>query len=423
MPRDCLMVCNAGSATLKVKIFKLDDLAVQIEGSVERLKLPGSTLEVSELTSGRMIRRNFPPGLPNHRAAFDALASHLGHWTGRVRAAVHRVVHGGEKYRKPTWLTPPVISDLRQLERLAPLHNPINLEIEEHVRTRFPEVPNLGVFDTAYYATMPPEAYLYALPYEYYEKYGIRRYGFHGISHQYLAEATAAKLGIPLNKLRIITCHLGSGCSVTATKYGEAVDTSMGFSPLEGLVMGTRSGDVDPAVVTFLQKTLNIGAGEVEDILNHQSGLRGLFGYSSDLRDVLTAAGYAVDGYPAPKAFTADERRRAKLALAVFVYRIVRYIGAFTTVLGGVDVLVFSGAVGERSPIVRDLVRRRLRGIPRLKTLTIHTDEALMMAKLTQRMVQRHRPVTKDVAPSNQKPSALLPVEATANVSPPEIKA
>lgn len=400
--RDCLLVCNAGSATVKVKIFKLADLSVQVSGQVERIGLPGSTLEVQEMTSGRMIRRNFPPGMLRHDAAFAELASHLQHWAGRLRAAAHRVVHGGEEFRKPTWLNRTVREKLKAISGLAPLHNPINLAVVDAVQTSFPQTPNIAVFDTGYYANLPPEAYLYALPYEYYEQLGIRRYGFHGLSHQYLARAAAASLKRPILRLRLITCHLGSGCSVTATKFGTAIDTSMGFSPLEGVAMGTRSGDLDPAIVTFLQKKLNLSAGAVEDILNRKSGMLGLFGYSGDLRDVLVAAGFRVADHPVPRKFTAEERKRAKLALGVFVYDVAGYVGRYAAIMGGADAIVFSGAIGARSQIIRTLIRQRISHWRGLRTLVIPTDEELMMAQLVQRMVQRYRPTPLPPAPSSK---------------------
>lgn len=414
MSRDCLLVCNAGSATIKVKIFKLADLSVLVSGQVERIGLPGSTLEVHEMTSGRMIRRNFPPGMFRHDAAFAELSSHLKHWAQRLRAAAHRVVHGGEEFRKPTWLNRTAREKLKAISALAPLHNPINLAVVDAVQSSFPDTPNIAVFDTGYYADLPAEAYLYAIPYEYYEQLGIRRYGFHGLSHQYLARAAVAKLKRPVSRLRLITCHLGSGCSVTATKFGVAVDTSMGFSPLEGVAMGTRSGDLDPAIVTFLQKKLNLSAGTVEDILNQKSGMLGLFGYSGDLRDVLVAAGHRVAGHTVSRKFTAPERKRAKLALGVFVYDVVGYIGRFATIMGGADAVVFSGAIGTRSPIFRSLIRQRLTLWRGLRTLVIPTDEELMMAQLVQRMAQRFRPaVPPAVAVGSPPPAGQNQVEIT----------
>ena len=404
MSRDCLLVVNAGSATLKVKIFKLSDLSLQVSALVERIGLSGSTLEVHEASSGRMIRRNFPGGVAQHQQALREIRSHLNHWGERLRAAAHRIVHGGRTFRKPTALTKDALTQLHALSAISPLHNPINLAVVEETVRLFPGVPQIGVFDTAYFADLPEEAAIYALPYEYAEKYGIRRYGFHGISHQFLAEAAAKSLGKPLERLRLVIAHLGSGCSLAAVKNGAPVDTTMGFSPLEGLTMGTRSGDVDPTVVTYLQKVQRLSPEVVETILNRQSGILGLFGYSSDLRDVLCAAGHAVTGYQPPKPFTAQDRTRAKLALDVFIYDIIRYVGAFATVMGGMDALVFSGAIGERSAVVRALVKERLKIFLPFVALTIATDEEWQIAKLTQSLARRLPPPV-EAAPAAQQPA------------------
>lgn len=389
MPRDCLLVCNAGSATLKVKIFAVRDLSLLVSGRVERIGLSGSAVELQDLTSGRMIRRNFPSGLAQHQQAWREIFTHLKHWVVRLRAVAHRVVHGADMFRKPALLDEKAMLQLHTLAALAPLHNPVALAVVNEVTAFLPGLPQIGVFDTAYFADLPPEAAVYALPYEYIEKYGIRRYGFHGISHQYLANAAAEILRQPLKRLRLITAHLGSGCSLAANLFGRPVDTTMGFTPLEGLTMGTRSGDVDAMVVTYLQRTLGISPEAVEHILNRQSGLLGLFGYSGDLRDVLCAAGHPVADYQPPKPLTSGDRRRAKLALAVFIYDIVRYVGAYATVMGGLDALVFSGAIGERSAVVRAKVCQRLKLLQPFRALTIATDEELQIARLIQRLVRR----------------------------------
>ncbi|MDO8559962.1 MAG: acetate/propionate family kinase [bacterium] len=405
MSRDCLLVVNAGSATLKVKIFKFSDLSLQVAAQVERIGLSGSTLEVHETSSGRMIRRNFPGGIAQHQQALREICSHFNHWGERLRAAAHRIVHGGRTFRKPAPLTKETLTQLHALSALAPLHNPVNLAVAEEAARLFPGVPQIGVFDTAYFADLPEEAAMYALPYEYAEKYGIRRYGFHGISHQFLAEAAAKDLGKPLERLRLVTAHLGSGCSLAAVKNGAPVDTTMGFSPLEGLTMGTRSGDVDPTVVTYLQKVQRLSPEVVETILNRQSGILGLFGYSSDLRDVLCAVGHPVAGYQPPKPFTAQDRSRAKLALDVFVYDIIRYVGAFATVMGGMDALVFSGAIGERSAVVRSMVKERLKLLMPFAALTIPTDEEWQIAKLSQSLARR-LPSPVAAVPAAEQPAA-----------------
>lgn len=398
MSRDCLLVCNAGSATLKIKIFRLRDLSELVSGQIERLGVPGSALELREHASGRKIWRNFPAGVSSPAAAAREMFGHLRPWAERLRGIAHRVVHGGERFRRPAWLATGVVERLQKLSALAPLHNQHNLAVVAACQDAFRGVPNAAVFDTAYYATLPVESYLYALPYEYYTRYGVRRYGFHGISHQYLAHTAAAQLKRPLTRLRLITAHLGSGCSLTATRFGAAVETTMGFTPLSGLTMGTRSGDLDPAVVTFLQRVGNLSLSQVDDLLNTRSGLLGIFGVSGDLRDVLVAAGYSVTGYTPPNAFRPAERRRAKLALGVFIYNIVRYIGSLATVMGGLDALVFSGAIGQKSAVVRQLVRQRLRPWSKVTTLVIPTAEELMIARLTRGMVRRAQPVASSPA-------------------------
>ncbi|OGY47497.1 MAG: hypothetical protein A3J62_00690 [Candidatus Buchananbacteria bacterium RIFCSPHIGHO2_02_FULL_38_8] len=245
-----------------------------------------------------------------------------------------------------------------------------------------PNLKNVAVFDTAFYKTIPDYAYLYAIPFEFYEEYDIRRYGFHGISHQYVAELAAEKLKKPLKKLKLITCHLGSGSSMTAVKFGKAIETSMGFTPLEGLTMGTRSGDLDPSVAFFLMRKLNLSVSEIEELLNKESGLKGIFGYSNDMRDIMVAAGYKIPGYKRPKEFNQKEKQRAKLALKIFIYDIVRYIGSYATIMNGVDYIVFTAGIGERNPTIRNMIIREVRKTFRkVKSLTIPTDEELMIAK------------------------------------------
>ncbi|MEM2931162.1 MAG: acetate kinase, partial [Thermoproteota archaeon] len=258
-----------------------------------------------------------------------------------IVAVGHRVVHGGDAFFKSALVDEKVLETLREWAHLAPLHNPPNIAGIEAARSLLPRVPQVAVFDTAFHQTMPEKAYLYAIPYELYEKFGIRRYGFHGTSHKYVAHKAAELLGQPIEKLRIVTCHLGNGCSITAVKNGRSVDTSMGFTPLEGLVMGTRSGDIDPSIVFYLVGK-GFSPGEVEELLNKRSGLLGLSGISNDIRDVEREAGAG--------------GRRARLALEIFAYRVRKYIGAYAAVLNGIDVLVFTGGIGENDPLIREII-------------------------------------------------------------------
>jgi acetate kinase len=294
-------------------------------------------------------------------------------------------------------ITPDVINALEECVDLAPLHNPPNLSGIDACKALMPHTPMVGVFDTAFHQTMPPESYIYAIPYEYYEKYGIRRYGFHGTSHKYVAEKAAEMLGKDINKLKLITCHLGNGASVTAIKNGKSIDTSMGFTPLEGLVMGTRCGDIDPAIVTFMREKEGLKPGEANDILNKKSGVLGISGVSSDFRDLEKAA--------------EEGNERAILALKVFARKVRFYIGAYIAEMNGVDAIVFTAGVGENDIGMRDLIcsdlgnlgikidlaKNRVRGKEtvlstddsKVKILLVPTNEELMIARDTYHIVTK----------------------------------
>lgn len=378
-----ILVINSGSATLKFKIFHQDDFTIAVSGIVERIGLPGSFISIEENSSKRrMIMKNYPLGIPNHEQALRIVLSHLKHWRRKIAIIGHRVVHGGQDFTQSTLITKKVLAKLKKYNQLAPLHNPINLSCIAFCLQKLPSIKNIAVFDTAFYKTIPPHAYLYAIPYKYYLDFGIRRYGFHGISHQYVMEKAREKLNKSLNKLKLITCHLGSGCSITAVKFGKAIETSMGFTPLEGLTMGTRVGDLDPSVAFFLMRKLNLKLNEVEEILNKKSGLLGIFGYSNDMRDIMIAAGYKIPGYKPPKKFNQKEKERGKLALKMFIYDIVRYVGSYTTIMGGVDYIIFTAGIGERNPTIRRLVMKDVRRTyPKVKSLVIPTNEELMIAQ------------------------------------------
>ncbi len=377
-----ILVINSGSATLKFKIFHQDSFEVAISGIAEKIGLPGSFINLIENSPKRMIMKNYPSGLTNHRQALQLIIPHLNHWRRKIKIIGHRVVHGGEEFTQPTVVTKNVLKKLKKYNQLAPLHNPVNLACIDTCLEILPSIKNAAVFDTAFYKDIPDYAYLYAIPFEYYKKYGIRRYGFHGISHQYVAQTAAQKLKKPLKKLKLITCHLGSGSSITAVKYGKAIETSMGFTPLEGLTMGTRSGDLDPSVAFFLMRKLNLSLSEIENLLNKESGLLGIFGYSNDMRDIMTAANYKIPGYKPAKKFNQKEKKQAKLALRMFIYDVVRYIGSHATIMGGVDYIIFTAGIGERNSTIRRLILKDARKqLKKVKSLVIPTNEELMIAK------------------------------------------
>jgi len=288
-----------------------------------------------------------------------------------VSAVGHRVVHGAEKFKNPVLVSRSVIRKIKQCSLLAPLHNPANLTGILACKRLLPGVRQAAVFDTAFHQTLPDYAYIYGLPYEYYRRFGIRKYGFHGTSHQYVASEAARIMGRPLSKLKIITCHLGNGCSVSAVDRGRSVDTSMGLTPLEGLVMGTRCGDIDPALVTYVMKKKRFNIAQIDDILNKASGLQGVSGISNDMR-VLEKKARA-------------KNKRAKLAVDIFIYRIKKYIGAYSAVLGRVDALIFTAGIGENQRRIRNRICAGLSSFLKKnpKVLVVPTDEELMIARQT----------------------------------------
>ena len=337
-----VLVVNCGSSSVKYQLLAMSGERRLAAGAVERIGEAGPSLRHR---SGDAAEEVYEVAARDHRAAFDCIAVALrgaGALGSRAPLAAigHRVVHGGERFRAPTLVDAAVCDALRELAPLAPLHNPANLAGIEVCLAAFPDVPQVAVFDTAFHQTLPPRAFRYAIPEEWYRRFGVRRYGFHGISHRYVAERAAAALGRPLAELNLISFHLGNGASAAAIEAGRCVDTSMGLTPLEGLVMGTRSGDLDPAVPLFLQRVGGLGSEAVDEALNQRAGLRGLCG-SNDMREILAreAAG--------------DET--ARLALEIYAYRLRKYLGAYAAVLGRVDAVVFTGGVGENAARVREL--------------------------------------------------------------------
>jgi acetate kinase len=375
-------VINCGSSSLKFRAFD-DGLKELGSGIVERVGLPRSFIKCE--FNGNEDKRTFAGGLYDHESAllevFSLLREH-GFENDGVKAVGHRVVHGGEKFVKPTVVTPEVMRQLKKYEKLAPLHNPANIAGIAAASSVLPKAKQVAVFDTAFHATIPDYAYMYATPWRWYEKYGIRKYGFHGISHQYVSEEAARKLKKPLTKTNVITCHIGSGASVTAVRGGESVDTSMGFTPLQGLMMSTRCGDIDPAIPLFMIREAGRDPGDVNADLNNESGLKGVTGYA-DLREVMAMMGEDVPGFTPKKRPNKEEKNRARLAVDMFCYSIAKYIGAYSAVLGRVDAVVFTAGVGERSPLIRKKVMQMVGSKPKPKVMVIPTNEELMIAKET----------------------------------------
>lgn len=346
-----ILVINCGSSSLKFQLIDAQTEQLIAKGLCERIGIEGSQL-VYQPAGGAKEETVTP--MPDHTKAIELVLGALtNEKTGVVKslqeigAVGHRIVHGGEKFAASTVITDEVIAAIEACNDLAPLHNPANLIGIAACQKLMPETPMVGVFDTAFHQTMPKEAYLYGLPYEYYEKYQVRRYGFHGTSHSYVSKRAAELLGRKYEDMKIIVCHLGNGASISAVENGKCVDTSMGLTPLEGLIMGTRSGDIDPAIIEFIAHKENKSIDEVMTVLNKKSGVLGLSdNLSSDFRDL-------------EKAYIAGEDRGLR-TIRTFAYRVAKYIGAYTAVMNGVDAICFTAGVGENSPLVRNLACERL---------------------------------------------------------------
>ncbi len=394
-----ILVLNCGSSSVKYKLIESQDGNVLAEGGVEKIGLPDSFLKFKRADGSK---ETITVSMPDHKEAVKNVLKILTDPKEgviksfeEIQAVGHRVVHGMEKFNKSMLITPEVIEQVKECYPVAPLHNPANITGIEAITDLIPGVPQVGVFDTAFHQTMPAKAYMYALPYETYEKYGVRRYGFHGTSHRYVSRRACEFLGLPYENQRIITCHIGNGGSITAVKDGISVDTTMGLTPTEGLVMGTRVGDVDPGALAYLMKCENLDADSLGNVINKKSGVLGVSGISSDMRDIEDAI--------------AAGNERAKLAMDMYEYRILKYIGAYTAVLGGADVIVFTAGVGENSPELREAVCEKLaymgvtldkeanrsRGKEvvisgadsKVKVVVIPTDEELVIAQDTAMIV------------------------------------
>ncbi|SES74360.1 acetate/propionate family kinase [Anaerobranca gottschalkii] len=395
-----ILVVNCGSSSLKYQLFDMNGEQVLAKGIVERIGIDG--VLVHQKGEGDKVK--IPNNIPNHKVAIELVINTLTDKElgvlqdiTEIEAVGHRVVHGGEAFSQSVLIDDSVMATLNKCIELAPLHNPPNIMGIEACAQVLPGVKQVAVFDTAFHQTMPKKSFIYSLPYEAYEKYSIRRYGFHGTSHKYVAQQAANLLGKDLKDLKIITCHLGNGASITAIDGGKSVDTSMGFTPLEGLTMGTRCGDIDPAIVFYLMKKMDLDFDGINDYLNKKSGVLGISGVSSDFRDIESAA--------------AEGNERAQLALDVFIHKVKKYIGAYTAVLGGVDAIVFTAGLGENSPETREAVlkgfeylgleidteKNKVRGKAvnfskegsKVQALVIPTNEELMIARDTQAIVKK----------------------------------
>ena len=340
-----VLVINCGSSSLKYQLIDMDGEKVLCKGLCERIGMESSM--ITHEANGH--KATTPAIFPTHTEAFTEVVKKMTTGEGKcindvseIDAIGHRVVHGGEKFKSSCLITDEVIETLRELSPLAPLHNPAGILGIEAARKVFGNIPMVAVFDTAFHSTMPPKAYMYAIPYEYYEKYGVRRYGFHGTSHKYVSQRAAAMLGKPIEELKLISCHMGNGSSICAIDGGKCVDTSMGFTPLVGLPMGTRCGDLDAGVIQFIMNKYGISIDEMLNILNKKSGVLGVSGVSSDFRDLDSAA--------------AEGNDRAQLALDMFHYWVAKVVGSYVAAMNGVDAIIFTAGVGENSKSSRTAI-------------------------------------------------------------------
>ena len=395
-----ILVLNCGSSSIKYQLFDMETKSVLAKGGIEKIGLEGSFLKLTQPDGEKVT---LTKDIPEHTTGVRFIISVLtGEEYGVIKsineidAVGHRMVHGGEKFSSSVLLTDEVMKDFEACSELAPLHNPANIKGVNAVKDIAPNMPQVGVFDTSFHQTLPDYAYIYGVPYELYEKYGIRRYGFHGTSHRYITKRVCEILGVTPEDKKIITCHIGNGGSIAAVKNGKCVDTTMGLTPLEGLMMGTRSGDIDPGAIPFIMEKLQLDGKGLSDLLNKKSGVMGVSGVSSDMREVEAAA----------KA----GNKRAELANTIYFYRIKKYIGAYAAAMGGVDIIVFAGGVGENQAPCREAsleglefigveldkeLNKKSRGEEvvlstpesQVKVVLVPTDEELMIASDTYEIV------------------------------------
>lgn len=397
-----ILVLNCGSSSIKYQLFNMDQEFTLAKGMVSRIGMTGAVVshkpfdrpevKVSGEILDHIVATSYVISIllsANHGVIKDK---------SEIHAVGHRVVHGGERFTQSVLITDEVLSEIRNLIDLAPLHNPHNIRGIQACKKTLPNVPQVAVFDTAFHHQMPPSAYIYGIPYILYKKYGIRRYGFHGTSHYFVSQRAADIIGKPLSELKVITCHLGNGASIAAVDRGVSIDTSMGFTPLEGLLMGTRSGDLDPAVILHIMGREELSLHEANTLLNKHSGLIGISGVSSDMREIIEAAH--------------SGHTNAKLGLDIYCYRLRKYIGSYAAAMNGLDALVFTAGVGENSPVVRELTCQGLeflgasidpdrnnsaigkemvisRDDARVKILAIPTNEELVIARDTKNIISK----------------------------------
>ena len=396
-----ILVLNCGSSSVKYKLIEIKANEVLAEGGVEKIGLPDAFIKF-KLSDGS--KKIVELDITDHQGAIKAILDTItGEEFGCIKsfdeidAVGHRVVHGGEKFNKSVLINDEVIAKVKECYDIAPLHNPVNIAGIDAITSILPNVPQVGVFDTAFHQTMPAKSFMYALPYKFYKEDGVRRYGFHGTSHRYVSKRVCEFLDVKYEDQKIITCHVGNGGSITAIDHGKSVDTSMGLTPTEGLMMGTRSGDVDPGALTYIMEKHNLSAKDIQNIINKQSGIAGVTEISSDMREI-EAADNAGD-------------ERAQLGLAMYEQRIIKYIGAYAAEMGGVDIIVFTGGVGENHTGVRENVcaplgfmgvkldnelNAKIRGTEtvistadsKVKVVVIPTDEEYLIARDTEAIVE-----------------------------------
>jgi acetate kinase len=400
-----ILVLNCGSSSIKFQLFEMKDKTVPVKGIAEKVGLKGSFVRI-EKSDGEKVR--FEGEILDHIIGIEYI---LGIITSKkhgcirslseIDAVGHRVVNGGERFSSSVLITDDVQSEVERFCEIAPLHNPANLKGINAIKMLIPGTPQVAVFDTAFHQTLPPYSYMYAIPYSLYKKYGIRKYGYHGTSHYYISKRACEILKADISRQRIITIHLGNGASMAAVKDGKSIDTSMGFTPLEGLIMGTRSGDIDAGVITFIMDKEQIGISAIGTLVNRQSGMLGITGVSSDMREIEEAA-------------VQQHNHRAVLGLDMFHYRVKKYIGAYAAAMGGVDIIVFAGGIGENSPSSREVIcegleflgvefdKEKNKGLrskeavistpsSRVKVMVVPTNEELVIAEDTMRIISENK--------------------------------
>ena len=392
-----ILVLNCGSSSIKYKLFEMESKKVMAQGGIEKIGLPDSFLLV-KLPNGEKVK--FEKPMPEHTVGIELILEKLvDPQIGcikdlkEINAVGHRVVHGGEKFNKSVLITPEVKEMIIKCVELAPLHNPANLKGIDAIEKILPGVPQVAVFDTAFHQSMPDYAYMYALPYELYEKYAIRRYGFHGKSHRYVSARVCEYLGVDPKGKKIVTAHIGGGGSCTAVMDGKSVDTSMGLTPVEGLVMGTRAGDLDLGAATFIMDKEHLSTAEFNNLVNKKSGLLGVSGVSSDCRDI--------------EAAIKEGNKRADLARKMFIYRVKKYIGAYAAAMNGLDILVFTAGIGENDPYIRAEVMKGL------SFLGIELDEEANNVRGEERIISKPgSKVTVVLVPTDEELMIAMDTEA-----------